>query len=109
MRHPASNHLQMAMDALEKQGNMKMAQSHIGHALKLTQGAGMAGNQRDWMQGAVPAKHQGLFTKKAKKAGESTQEFAQEKAHAPGKLGKEARFAKIAHTINLKHNSKETL
>ena len=38
----------------------------------------------------------GLFTKKAKAAGESVGEFAREKSGAPGKLGKEARFAKAA-------------
>ncbi len=35
----------------------------------------------------------GLFTKKAHAAGKSTQEFAREKRHAGGKLGKEAVFA----------------
>lgn len=38
----------------------------------------------------------GLFTKKAKAAGKSVQEFAREKAHAGGKLGKEANFARMA-------------
>lgn len=38
----------------------------------------------------------GLFGKKAAAAGESTREYAQEKAGAPGVLGKEARFAKNA-------------
>lgn len=35
----------------------------------------------------------GLFTKKAHAAGKSVQEFAKEKRHAGGKLGKEAVFA----------------
>ena len=35
----------------------------------------------------------GLFTRKAKAAGKSVQEFAREKKHAGGKLGKEATFA----------------
>lgn len=41
----------------------------------------------------------GLFTRKAEAAGESVQKFAKEKAHAPGKLGKEARFAKAMGSI----------
>lgn len=35
----------------------------------------------------------GLFTKKAKAAGKTVAEFAREKKHAGGKLGKEATFA----------------
>jgi hypothetical protein len=35
----------------------------------------------------------GLFTKKAKAAGKTVAEFAAEKKHAGGKLGKEANFA----------------
>lgn len=35
----------------------------------------------------------GLFGRKAAAAGESTQQYAQEKYNAPGVLGKEARFA----------------
>jgi len=38
----------------------------------------------------------GLFTKKAHAAGKSVQGFAEEKAHAGGKLGKEANFARMA-------------
>lgn len=45
---------------------------------------------------AIKKSHRGLFTKKANAAGESVGKFAQEKAHAPGKLGEEARFAKAA-------------
>ncbi len=45
----------------------------------------------------------GLFTRKAKAAGESVQKFAKEKAHAKGKLGKEARFAK---TMGKMHGGK---
>jgi hypothetical protein len=49
----------------------------------------MAGN---WIAGAT-SKHKGLFARKAARAGESTSEFAREKASAPGALGKEARLA----------------
>ena len=38
----------------------------------------------------------GLFTKKAKAAGESVSSFAKAKAGAGGKLGKEANFARMA-------------
>ncbi len=38
----------------------------------------------------------GLFTRKAKAAGKSVAEYAKEKSHAGGKLGKEATFAKNA-------------
>lgn len=40
--------------------------------------------------------HRGLFTKKAHAAGEGVQEYAREKSHAGGKLGKEANFARMA-------------
>lgn len=44
----------------------------------------------------VKPSHRGLFTKKAHAAGKSVPEFAKEEAGAPGKLGKEARFARLA-------------
>ena len=40
--------------------------------------------------------HKGLFTKKAKAAGKTVQEYANEEAHAGGKLGQEANFARMA-------------
>lgn len=53
-----------------------------------------------WMQSARTAMKKkgsvGLFGRKADAAGESTQQYASEKYHAPGVLGKEARFAKNA-------------
>jgi len=48
---------------------------------------------KHWMQHAVPASHKGRFTKKAKAAGESVHEFAEEKQSAPGKTGAQARLA----------------
>ena len=39
--------------------------------------------------------HKGAFGKKAKAAGESTGAYAKEKAHAPGKTGKQARLAMV--------------
>jgi len=49
----------------------------------------------DWIKKGA-SKHPGAFKKKAEAAGETTREFAKEKADAPGKLGKEARFAENA-------------
>lgn len=49
----------------------------------------MAG--KNWIAGAI--KHPGSFTKSAKAAGESVKEFAKEKEHAKGTLGKRARLA----------------
>ena len=51
----------------------------------------MAG-KKNWIKKGASA-HPGLFSKKAEKAGETTREYAQEKKHAGGKLGKEANFA----------------
>jgi hypothetical protein len=51
----------------------------------------MAG-KKNWIKKGA-SKHPGLFAKKAERAGETTREYAQEKKHAGGKLGKEANFA----------------
>ena len=48
----------------------------------------------DWIKKGD--KHPGRFAAKAERAGETTREFAAEKKDAPGKLGKEARFAENA-------------
>lgn len=48
---------------------------------------------KHWMQAAVPKSHEGRFTKKAKAAGESVHEYAEEKQSAPGKTGAQARLA----------------
>jgi hypothetical protein len=50
---------------------------------------------KEWEQKAVPKSHRGLFTKKAHAAGKSVAEYAKEKYHAKGKLGREARLASI--------------
>jgi hypothetical protein len=47
--------------------------------------------------------HEGRFTAKANKAGVSVAEFAKEKSHAGGTLGKEAVFAENAKHWNHKH------
>lgn len=60
---------------------------------------GKAAKSGNWMAGAV--KHPGSFSKAAHKAGKSTSEYAKEKEHAPGILGKRARlaqqFARFSH------------
>ena len=48
--------------------------------------------KKKWIKSAV-SKNPGAFSAKAKAAGESTRDYAAEKAGAPGKLGKEARLA----------------
>jgi hypothetical protein len=50
--------------------------------------------KRKWMKEAFANSH-GQFKAKAKAAGKSTAEFAREKAHAPGRLGKQARLAEV--------------
>lgn len=50
--------------------------------------------KRKWMARAF-AHNKGAFGRQAKAAGESTKEFAQEKASASGKTGKRARLALI--------------
>lgn len=47
----------------------------------------------NWMKGAV--KHPGSFTAEAQAAGKSVSEYAQEKKHAKGTLGKRARLALV--------------
>ena len=49
---------------------------------------------KHWMAKAFANAH-GQFKAKAKKAGESTKEYAHEKAHASGKTGKQARLALV--------------
>ena len=49
---------------------------------------------KHWMKTAFAGSH-GQFKAKAEKAGKSTAEFAREKEHAPGKLGKQARLAEM--------------
>jgi hypothetical protein len=56
----------------------------------------------DWIKKAVKPSHKGLFGEKAERAGKTTKEYAKEKAHAPGVLGKEARFAETAMKIGRK-------
>lgn len=45
------------------------------------------------------AKHPGLFAEKAKRAGKTTRQYAEEKRHAGGTLGKEANFALNAMSV----------
>lgn len=49
--------------------------------------------KKGWIKKAVNPAHRGEFKAKAEAAGETTREFAKEKAGAPGKLGAQARLA----------------
>lgn len=50
-----------------------------------------------WMQGVSKsikrAGHKGIFKRAAEHAGKSTHEFAEEKKHSKGKIGRRARLA----------------
>lgn len=67
-----------------------------------------AGPSKKWIQGAI--KHPGSFTKSAQAAGKGVQEYAREKKHAKGKLGRRARLAltlsKMHHSSS--HESRES-
>lgn len=57
---------------------------------------------KKWISKAIPKSHEGKFSAKAEAAGETTREYAAEKAGAPGKLGKEARLATTLMGMNKK-------
>ena len=56
-----------------------------------------AKTKKRWIKGAIKAK--GSFTAAAKRAGKTVAAFAEEKAGAPGKLGKRARLAQTLRKI----------
>lgn len=60
---------------------------------------------KNWIKDAV-GKNPAVFSKKAAAAGQSTAAFAEAKASAPGKLGKEARLAKTLSKIRGKKKGK---
>lgn len=47
-----------------------------------------------WVQKVVAEMDKGAFSEKAKRAGKTTTQYAQEKASAPGKIGRQARLAR---------------
>lgn len=57
--------------------------------------------KKKWIKAAV-SEEKGAFREKADAAGETTREFAEEKADAPGKLGKEARLAETLMSMHRK-------
>ena len=57
-----------------------------------------AKKKKNWISGAI--KRPGAFTAKAKKAGKSVSEYAEEKKDAPGLLGKQARLAKTLKKLH---------
>lgn len=63
----------------------------------------MAEKKKKWIKKALNPDNKGVFTAKAEKAGETTREYADKKASAPGNLGKEAHLAKALmgmHKVN---------
>lgn len=68
-----------------------------------------APKKKNWVKAAVPKERRGIFKKKAEEAGESTREFAREKAGAPGKLGREARLATTLMGMSHKRKKKSVL
>lgn len=60
----------------------------------------------NWIQGAI--KHPGSFKAAAKRAGESTHDFAEQKKHAKGKTGQRARLALTLSKMH-KHRSLKEL
>lgn len=64
--------------------------------VRLNKGGNAGGN---WIKDAVKPANKGKFSAKAKAAGMSTSAYAKEKSSAPGKLGKEARFAETMEKV----------
>lgn len=58
-------------------------------------------SSRNWI-GKATANNKGSFSGAAKKAGESTAEYASEKSGAKGKLGKRARLAQTLMAMRKK-------
>ena len=50
--------------------------------------------KKHWMKAAFANSH-GQFSAKAEHAGMSTREYARKEAHAPGRLGRQARLALV--------------
>ncbi len=50
-------------------------------------------SSKDWIEKAI--KKPGSFKRQARRAGESTAEFASEREDAPGKTGRRARLAEL--------------
>ena len=62
----------------------------------------MASKKGKWIKGATSNAH-GQFAAKAKAAGMSTAAYAEKEAHAPGKLGEQARLAETLMGLAHKH------
>ena len=61
--------------------------------------------KKNWIKKAVPKERRGVFKAKAEAAGETTKEYASEKASAPGELGREARLA--TNLMGMSHKRKK--
>lgn len=73
----------------------------------LIDGARLMAGKKKWMKKAFANSH-GQFRAKAEHAGESTKEFANEKEHAPGLVGKQARLAEAGMAAH-KHKTHASL
>ena len=69
--------------------------------LAIRTGAPMA--KKNWIKKATSNAH-GQFAAKAKEAGETTRQYAEEKKDAPGVLGKQARLALTL--MGMRHNKR---
>lgn len=56
--------------------------------------------KKKWMKAAFADAH-GQFSAKAKAAGMSTEAYAEKEAHAPGRLGRQARLVLVAQGKNI--------
>lgn len=65
----------------------------------------MADKKKKWIKQATENAH-GQFKAKAEAAGETTKEFADEKASDPGQTGKQARLAKALMGMHKKPSGK---
>ena len=63
----------------------------------------MGDKKHRWVKNVTEHMHKGAFKEKAEEAGESTEAYAREEEHAPGKLGKEARLAESLMKMHHAH------
>jgi hypothetical protein len=80
--------------------------SHLTLVDALSRTTAMAEGKKPkkWISKAIKPSHEGVFSAKAKAAGETTREYAAEHAGDSGKLGKEAR---LANTLMGMHHGKK--
>ena len=74
-------------------GRLAAERAALGDVGLKSQVRRFANGGRNWIAGATPPGRKGIFKAKAQAAGESTAAYAAQEAHAPGKLGAQAREA----------------